>query len=266
MKNNRYKLLILSDLKEGTINTLKSAISLAKMIGADIDFFHVKKPIEVVETFSQLSAMRSINKEHIVTEKKIKDLLSSTTKDIDLKVKTSFSLGNVKNEIENKINNSKPDIIVLGKRKYNSLKFIGDNITDFVLSIHKGPVLMVSDNCNIKSDQELTLGLYNRKDDTLDFMFADDLLENTKQPIRVYNIMETSDYNDATSNKINSQSIDYVFEKNDNALNTLSSYLDKSNVNLFCVNRHEIDNKEKTVKSEIRNVVKKVNVSVLLTK
>jgi len=72
---NNYKILVLSDLKSTSNTTLKSTISLAKMIGGDIEFFHAKKPTDVVKNENQLSAMRAINANYNETDKKIRDLV-----------------------------------------------------------------------------------------------------------------------------------------------------------------------------------------------
>jgi hypothetical protein len=90
MENKKYKILVLSDLKEGTDSTLKNAISLSKIIDADIEFFHVKKPTDIVERESQLSAMRTINKEYLETEKKIKNTIEPISRVYDMKLKSSF--------------------------------------------------------------------------------------------------------------------------------------------------------------------------------
>ena len=103
------------------------------MINGEVELFHVKSATEIVESESQLSAVRNINEQYIVADKKIKGLLEPISKDYHLKVKYKYAFGNVKDEIEKYINKVKPDIIVLGKRKSKALSFIGDNITDFVL-------------------------------------------------------------------------------------------------------------------------------------
>ncbi len=81
MKNNRYKILVLSDLKNSTNSTLKSSVSLAKMINGDVDFFHVKKATDIVEYESQLSAIRTINKLHTTTSTEIQHLIDTISKD-----------------------------------------------------------------------------------------------------------------------------------------------------------------------------------------
>ncbi|MFK7831854.1 MAG: universal stress protein [Winogradskyella sp.] len=143
-QNNKYKILVLSDLKEPTKNALKNAVQLAKTIDANVEFFHVKKPTDIVSTDSQLSAMRSINKEYVITEKKIEKLVAPIIEGEAIAIDTSFVFGNVKNEIKNHINNVQPDVIILGSRKPKVLSFIGDKITEFVSKYHKKTTIIVS--------------------------------------------------------------------------------------------------------------------------
>ncbi|MDB4352827.1 universal stress protein, partial [Porticoccaceae bacterium] len=157
MGNNKYKILVLSDLKKSPSTILKSTVSLAKIIDGDIKFFHVKKPSDVVDRESQLSAMRTINQEQIITGKKIQEALAPISKDYNVNINSTFAFGNVKNEIEEHIKATNPDVIVLGKRKAKGLRFLGDNITDFVLKIHKGPVMIASNKNGFTPDKELHL-------------------------------------------------------------------------------------------------------------
>lgn len=157
MKNNKYKILVLSDLKENTNCILQNAVKLSKTIDADIDFFYAKKATEIVEIESPLTAIRTISDVCVKTEKQIKDLITPISKENAVNIKAAFGFGNVKNEIKNCINRSKPDVIVLGNRKQKVLSFIGDNITDFVLKIHTGPIMIVSDTVDFNPKKELSL-------------------------------------------------------------------------------------------------------------
>ena len=77
MKKNNYKIVVFTDLKISLHNTLKSTIGLANMINGEIELFHVKKPAEVVKTESQLSAIRTINRESVTLDKKIQSIVDS---------------------------------------------------------------------------------------------------------------------------------------------------------------------------------------------
>jgi len=85
---NKYKILVLSDLNKSTSKTIKSSISIAKIVDADINFLYIKKPSDVVQKDNQLSAMRTINQEYFSIDKKIKDLIAPISKDYNVKVAT----------------------------------------------------------------------------------------------------------------------------------------------------------------------------------
>lgn len=163
MRNSKYKILVLSDLKETTNSSLKKAVKLSKTIDADIEFFHVKKPIDIVGTDSQLSAMRSINKEYMVTEKKINNLIAPIVENENITIASSFAFGNIKKEIEDHLDSSKPDVIILGSRKRKVLSFIGDKIIDFVLKSHKGTVVIASDTSDFNFENVGTFDIMNYK-------------------------------------------------------------------------------------------------------
>ena len=262
MRNNKYKILVLSDLKKSPSTILKSTVSLAKIIDGDIKFFHVKKPSDVVERESQLSAMRTINQEQIITGKKIQEALAPISKDYNVNINSTFAFGNVKNEIEEHIKATNPDVIVLGKRKAKGLRFLGDNITDFVLKIHKGPVMIASNKNGFTPDKELHLGLFNDNEESFDLEFTEALIAQTKRPLKSFNIITNTNVTEEKEVSVSTKTVDFVFEKNDNTIKNLSNYLLKNDVNLLCVNRQK--DKSNVLKSEIKDVIDNVNVSLFI--
>jgi nucleotide-binding universal stress UspA family protein len=253
MKINKYKILVLSDLNKSTSKTIKSSVSLAKIVDADINFFYVKKPTEVVEKESQLSAMRSINKEYFSIDKKIKSIIRPMSEKYKIKINHTFSIGNLKNEIEKHIDESKPDIIVLGKRKSKAVNFIGDNITSFILKKHKGPIVIIDDKNELEPNKELSLGLFNYS--KTNDVFSENIIRSTQSPLKAFNIANNSDsLNNETPLK-DTKTVEYVFSEGDNVLKNISNYLLKSNVNLLFVNR----------KQNIKDVINKLDCSIILT-
>ncbi|MFY0628747.1 MAG: universal stress protein [Flavobacteriaceae bacterium] len=250
--NNRYKILVLSDLKNNVKNTLKSTLSLAKMVDGDIQFFHVKGASEIVGTENQLSAMRTINREYITTENKIKKEVKSFSSDYDTNIQYAFSFGSIKEEIGNYINEYQPDIVVLGKRKKTSLSFIGDHVTQFVMKKHKGAVMIASDDHILEPDQSISLGLLDEKNNALNVDFANNLIQNAQRPLKSFKVVKNSDQLEKNPTPANQDTVEYVFEQNDNVIKNLSNYLSKNNVNLLCVNR------------ENDYAINKLNVSLLV--
>lgn len=267
MKNKNYKILVLSDLKSSTEACLKSTVSLAKMIGGDIHLFHVKKPTDVIKRDSQLSAIGDINHAYNVTEKKIKNIVASIAEKYHVKIKHVFTVGNVKHEISNHINELKPDIIVLGKRKKNAVKLFGDSMTQFVLKTYNGPIMIVANDNAIEPNQLLSLGMLNGLNESVDFELTNALMQHIQKPLRSFRSVKSQDLTKDTIISNGEQTVEYVFEHKDDVIENMSSYLSKSNVNLLCIDRSSNQAKNKTdlMITDLRQVIDKFNVSLLLT-
>lgn len=268
MKKSQYKILVLSDLKGSTKSTLTSTVSLAKIIDGIIEFYHVQKPTDVIKQDNQFSAIRTINSEFSASEKKIKTLLSSISEKYNLKIKYKSSIGNVKNEIINRIQEINPDVIVLGKRKHKILNFGGDNMTQFILKHHKGPVFIAAEENALEPNKKLSLGIFQEKQKALDIDFADELIQNTKPPLKSFKIGEVAPQANSIQDVFGDiKTLDYVFEHGgDSAIENLSKYLTKNNIDLLCVGR---DNKQtqdtvKLMSNDVRDVVSKLGVSLLI--
>jgi nucleotide-binding universal stress UspA family protein len=267
MKSKKYKLLVLSDLNDSTLDIIKSSVSLAKIIDGEINFFYVKKPTDIVGKENQLSAMRAINKEHTVIDNKIKTVLKTISSDFAFDINYSFTFGNVKNEIEKYIDEQQPDIIVIGKRKSKSLNFIGDKLTDFILKKHQGIIMVVATKNALEPNKHMSLGLLDGLEQALLTEFTDDLLANSQKPLKSFKIVKSSiganKYGDSSDKKI----IEYVFEKDENSIKTLAKYLTKNNVNLFCLDRASTTSSTKAniIKPNIKEIINTLNVSLLLT-
>lgn len=267
MKNKKYKILLLSDLKNNSDTILKTTANLAKMIGANIDLLHVKKPVDVVESDNQLSSMRTINRDYL----KSKDHIESIIKSVDSDINMSYDLtyGNVKQEIEEHINNTSPDIIVLGKKKFNTLKVGGDKLTKFILKTYKGIVLIASNDNVLNYNENLSLGVFNGFEQSSTEDLSKKLISLTQKPIKSFKIQKADDaLVKAEDNSSSKKTVEYIFEPNDQAINNISSYMLKNNIDLLCVNRDKVNSKG--IKTDFGNVdlndiMKKVNVSLLLT-
>ena len=167
MKSNNYKILVLSDLKEKANQTLIYAANLSKEIDAEVECFYVKKATEIIDTENPLSALREISDVCNKTEKTIKSFVAPISIETDVQIKSTFAFGNVKNEIENCINRTQPDMIILGERQQKRFNFFGDNITGFIYKNYDGVVMVATDTNTIDTEGNVsldTLGLKNNVD------------------------------------------------------------------------------------------------------
>jgi len=256
---NKYKILVLADLNKSTSKILKSSVSIAKIVDADINFFYVKKPIEVVEKESQLSAMRTINREYFSIDKKIKSIIGSISEKYNVTINQAFIIGNIKNEIDKHIDKTKPDIIVLGKSKPKIISFFGDKITQFILEKHKGTIVITDNKHCLEPNKELSLGMFNGTKANGELL--ENIINSTQKPLKSFNIANKSDRLNTKTFLEDSKTVEYIFNKGDNVLKNISNYLLKSNVDLLFVNRGN----NNSIKPNIKDIINKLNCSLILT-
>lgn len=262
----KYKIVVLSDLNNTTNEILKSAISLAKIIDGEIALFTVKKPQNLNDEANPLSAMRSINSEHVFLSKKIKSIISPLAKEHKVAINYSFALGNIKNEIENFIKTNRPDILVLGKRKSKPFDFISNDITKSVLNKFNGPVMIVNDKNALEPNKEISLGALNSLQPALSFEFAPNLIAQTQKPMKSFSIFEKASSEEVANVMESEKPIEYVFENNDNVVNNLSNYLSKSNIDLLLVKRENqsVDKQTNYKTPNIKKFISKLDVTLLV--
>lgn len=92
----------------------------------------------------------------------------------------------------------------------------------------------------------------------MDANFIAGLITKTSQPIKSFKIVsQLSGLENAEANK----TVEFVFEKGDSAIDNVSKYASKSNINLMCFDNSNHDKSN----TSIKNVINKLDVSLLLT-
>lgn len=265
--NKRYKLVVLSDLSKSSSTILKSSVGLAQMIDGDIEVFHVKRPTDIVDSENQLSAMRTIHSKQRTTDKEIQNLIRPISEEYGMNIPYSFTFGNVKNEINDFIKESQPDIIVLGKRKSRPFSLLGDGITEFILNSFNGVVLINTDKDVITPNKEISLGSLNSPKPFSHLEFAEDLIKHTKMPLKSFKIVKKSSEAKPASEAKEMATIDYVFEHNDGSIKNLSNYLLKNNISILSIDRirKASDNGQKLIMPDINSVIGGLNTNLLIS-
>ena len=261
MNNNNPKIVVLTHLNSSSEMVMTNAINVAKLIGAQLEVFHVKKPSEIVNSDSQLSALRTINESSLQIDKKMKAFLDPF-KGEGVAIKQSFMIGNVKNEIENYINERDPELIVMGKRKASTFKLLGDGLTEFLLNSYKGMVLIAGSANMLKNAMSLKLGAYNVSKDELEQGFAKTLMEKSNNPVRSFKVVEKPDAKQMSAESNISGVVEYVFEQNDNVVNNISNYVAKNELDLLFVDRPSNSDNSNSV-TKVKSLLKNNEVAVL---
>ncbi|WP_274476409.1 universal stress protein [Mangrovimonas aestuarii] len=263
MDSNAQNILVLSDLGGTTDTTLKSAVSLANMINGRIELFHVKKPKDIVQMENQLSAIRSINEEKNRTRKSIQKMIQPIAQTYGIPIQFNFAFGNVINEIGSYIKESRPDIIVMGKKQSKLLNLGSDRLTQFILDEHEGPIIIAGMENSLEPNKQLSLGVFNGSYSS----FTENLLPFTEQPVKSFKIVHGDDTISTYKHSENKDIVEYIFEAGDQTIKNISKYLSKSNVNLFSIDRRQSKSKNniKSKHTDILNIVNNINISLLLS-
>lgn len=201
MNTSKHKIVVLSNLKDSTATSLNTAISLAKKTNASIHLFHVKKPSDIVSTDNQLSANRAINTNFTKINKDINELVSTYSKKYNIDITSSFTFGNIKNEIDTFLENSNPNIIVIGKRRNKSIVALGDKISRHLLKKKGKTIIIASSENNLTPENEISLGIYNELEQKSND-FITEIIENSNKPLKNLKVdkkdiksLETKDIN-----------------------------------------------------------------------
>lgn len=262
---SKYKLLVLADINKSTGNILKSAIGLAKKINADISLFHVKKPTDVVKQDNQLSAVRAINNDYNITDKRIKELINTMSKAYDVNISYTFVIGNIKNEISRVIEKSQPDIIVLGKRLSKPFSFIGDNITKYVLKRHNGGTMIVAQNNVFEPNQELVMATLNSASSDSRLEYVKDLFNGAEKPLKSFRIVNNGAKLNDSKLKKDENTVEYVFEQGDDSIKNLSKYLTLNKIDLLFLDLRTKEFENRRGLKNLDEVIGGINVSLLVT-
>ncbi len=263
MKNNKYKIVALTDLQDTSDLIIENAVNMAKYIGANIKVFHVKKPADVVNSDSQLSALRTINKTTTVIDKKMKAQLEAYNEVDGPKIKRSFAIGNVRNEIESFIEDEQPDVVVIGKRRSSPLKIVGDGLTEFLLERYDGMVFISGGNQSFDGHGDLRLGAFNLSSGNFQSGIAKSLVDATQNEVKSFRVVDKIESKDKTETEESmSNVVEYVFEQNDTIVDSISNYVSKNKLNLLLVDR-PTNVKSSKAMTKVKSLIKNSEVSML---
>jgi len=261
---NKQQIAVITDLEGDISYLLKSAVSFAKMISGEIQVLSVKKPTQVIGKGNQLSAMRSINQNYILTDKQIKNIVQPIMEKYSVPINYSSTFGNIKSEIERYLTANKPDILVLGRRKSKPFNTTDDRIINFVLSIFEGTILIVSPNKGLEPGKKIGIGSLNCSEAAFASSFTKDLFFNTNSSLKSFNLLETSTVKQATGNILGRKTINYVFDHSENTVKNLPNYLLQSKVDLLFMERNKREKLSLSKSISPYDIVKKSDINLLI--
>ena len=270
---SKYKFLVLIDKSKASYNGLKNAVSLAKLIDGSIDILQVTSPTSVVTQENQIASMAAMGEEASKQKKELQHLVDDiVNEDKNITVNYSFTIGNVKNEIKNHVDKTKPDIIVLGKRKNKMINILGDQVTEELLKTHNGGLLICSKKEVSTSYSDQSIGFLNNLYGLEKLSFVEDIKRLTEKPIKIFRNKDDKKSNSVgvnieNSGKQSTNEDNIIFEFDSNkSTDDMANFISKNNLALLCINNKEQKNQSflSTLNNTLKKTIEKTNTPVLV--
>jgi hypothetical protein len=157
MKNNTYKILVLSDFKKKSIGILRYSAKLSKEINAEVECFHVEELRAISQLENPFSVSHAIRDTHKKMNKRLKEFIDPISDANGIKITSNFVFGNIKNEIATHILTTKPDMIILGERTPKKFRLFSDNILSIVQKNFNGVVFVATDDNTLDENGNVSL-------------------------------------------------------------------------------------------------------------
>ncbi|MER3317329.1 MAG: universal stress protein [Allomuricauda sp.] len=257
----KYRISVLLDMSKSSTFVLGSAVQLAKRIGGSIEVFHVKPTMNIIKGDSQLSAVRTLNKDARSTRAELKELISAIEEKESLSISYKLEYGNVKNRVRDYLALLKPDILVLGKPR-PTIGVLFESITDFVIdNINDTNVLILGEDDKFHSFEDINLGIFGSGLEDNDLEIIQDLKRDSEKPVRHFGISDEEENKNRTYPW--QKTVSYKFSKGGNALDGLVAYVTRTNTQLLCVPKKSGKN-FLFRPSPIKEVIRKANVPLMI--
>ncbi len=221
-------ILALVDLDQQAENLVTVASNITKKLRGTLKVLHAKGPLNVIRRENQLSAKKELYEDLRTTQGQLASLVKRFSKTAAYEV----VYGNVKHSILETVARMQPDIIVLGKRSKKLGGFVGDRVTDAILTSNStASVLIVDERQPIPGSGVLSIGVL-KGEEAADYGVLGALLEDNSERINYFSIEQQAQAVPVVSQEGHNH---YVFSSGTNAMDNLVSYTAKTNTQLFCI-------------------------------
>jgi|GEM_PF-4674469 len=260
MKAQHSKILTLIDVQEPIDTIIKSTVNLAKTFDAEVKFLYVQKSMDTTKTENQIAVIQDLTQQRNAIAR-YKILVKRARKLQGLKLDFAVVSGPLKKTIQSEVETYQPDLIVLGKRRPNLFRIIGREVTDFVLKIFDGPLLIAHPTKVLEIKEDLSLGVLNDLSTIEENDVSNALIEQSKKPVKYFSITDDASLSTNT-NDAGIPIISFIFENNQNAMKNVTNYVHKNDVQLLFLGRTNQENSNKNV--NLREAMKRINTSMLM--
>ena len=193
----------------------------------------------------------------------MKKIVAAAAENHGVNINYSYTFGNIQNEIEDYIQMQKPDVIVLGKGKSSLFNARNKKMIHFILKKFNGQILISDENNPLEPSSDFSFGTLINTSNTSNQKFTELLIQDSKQPHTSFRINDAERIDQKIAISTEEKSIEYVFEKGDNAIKNIVKYVSKSNINLLNLRRDK--NNLKSSSKNLNELINSLNCSLIVT-
>lgn len=258
MNTNNYNILVLTNFSEVATIALRNASKLAKLVNGKLQAHYVQPLQKFADEENQLSLGRNLRESDTQTLIKGQKLMKAIGEEEGVKISFSTESGNVKNCILNKLKNTNPNLVIIGKRTSNPLKLIGDRITQFLIDECSSSILIGGSNKELHSFSDLSLGFYGKTIEKDSVKIIESLLHkpNSVKYFGIRDLMSKNQVGEVDSENKNT----FMFpQQGMKAIEALTSYVAHANTDLFC-----IPMQTNAELQPVKEIVKRLDIPVLM--
>lgn len=256
--NSNYNILVLTDFSEAATIALRNASKLAKLVNGKLQAYYVQPLQKFTEEENQLSLGRNLRESYTQTLVKGQKLMKAIGEEEGVEISFSTESGNVKNCILNKLKNTNPNLVIIGKRTSNPLKLIGDRVTQFLIDECPTSILIGGSNKELHSFSDLSLGFYGKTIAKDSVKIIEPLLQkpNSVKYFGIRDLMSKEQVDEVDTEKENT----FMFpQQGMKAIEALTSYVAHANTDLFC-----IPMQTNAELQPLKEMVKRLDIPVLI--
>lgn len=255
-----YNFLVLTDFSDASNIALLNAAKFVKLTNGHIHAYHVQTSVPMAVEQNQITLKGRLRENDRQTLSKANKIISAIEEREGIKIEFSMDHGNVKNCVSNKVKETNPDLVFLGRRKSKFLDFIGDKVTQFVIDHCDTSVLISGSNHELHSFSDLSLGFFGETIEKSELKIVDHLNESTRS-VKYFGIQSRVSAGE-TLDTVQKTPTSFIFTQEGlKAIEALTSYVARTNTELFCIPKN---NNSKL--QPIKEMVNRLDIPILLYK
>lgn len=190
-KESGFNFLILVNFSETSYKALDYLIKLVKTVGGKIEIYCIINPSEMAVSDNQIAALRSIQAEKKRVERKLNSIVEMIELE-GIRTSSSYSIGNIRSELKQKLIHTKPDVVVIGK---------GEGITNkmliYLINEYKESVLILGSEADFLKGTKITIGYNTNTLDKYNFQLISKFCQLSETPLTLLKIVKPLEKNNS---------------------------------------------------------------------